>query len=85
MKNLYELEILGKSDAENQNLDCGWFISGIIFGFLAIPFIWILEIQAGGANYSNLNTNTERQVYFSGYRPIVRKKRLGAVIFGWVV
>ena len=83
MANLYEQELIGKSEAENRSLDWGWFISGMIFGFFAIPFVWLIEIKSDGPGYKNLNTNTERQAYFSGYQRVVKKKRLLAVILGW--
>ena len=84
MNTLSENEIIGKADGEEYSI-LPWFISGIFFGFFALLAVYFMKVNPDSPNYSNLNSNTDRSIYFHGYKTAVRKKRFNGVILGWLL
>ena len=80
---LYEKEAIGRADGEEYSI-LTWFVSGMLFGFFVIPFIYFMKIKPSGLNYPSLTLDEEKSVYLKGYRATVQRKRLTGVILGWL-
>ena len=84
MSNLNDIELLGKIDGEKESMG-SYYIIGFVLGFLSFLLLLASPKTPTGANFLNLNSNSEREAYAHGFQTTLKKRRVSALTIGMVI